>query len=679
MIALVSFMRIALLCFMFWYNLPVSLLIGPGLTRYHSRTDSDDTTSWDSAPLSFGSDGNAYAYWNCHLIPPNMTLCKSVGYSRMVLPNFLQHESIREVIQQANVWVALVNTNCHADIQRFLCSLYAPVCLKSHQEAKIPPCWELCDQVRTACLPRMRLFGFDWPEIVQCSKFPKLAESMCIPPQEVSTVQCAPCEQAITLENIASSYCMADVVLRASLRDVTLNSNGASLKLLPSSRTQAFKLLRRDGTISTSFDPKHWENQNRQRKVRHRLLRSRMYRHIEPNRAEDTMKPASSVKYPVPQMENWLTRARRSKSSGSTSWVGPSDRSRSNGLGKRNAKRRRRVRNSHLSDIDGITELQLSCSACSGLSQFNTASEYSGMNSNRWLIMGRRIPDAKTKTFTNQVQVTFLALWDRDSQEFRKALHTIRTQPIAQLCPKNSALALDLAELGDAVSTRNLKILRSAPSELSDAPNTVHKHGEQRVHPLENRVLGTRNESIVPNVTNLRLMHIKPTNQPKSIVGISNGGEHSQQLISAIGRHVPTRMEAQPYGVSDLTPGMSAWKPNQQHVQRRHTSSESQSNLGEIWQSPGSRWSEERPNRWIPVKDIGKVGRGRRGREGRQGRRKPKESRRHAQYVDLHEPQWKPPVKQEASAFEHAPLRQHPINPYVNEEPISYASPFWYP
>uniref|UniRef100_A0A094ZRT3 Secreted frizzled-related protein 2 n=1 Tax=Schistosoma haematobium TaxID=6185 RepID=A0A094ZRT3_SCHHA len=177
------------------YLIPYIYCIGRGFLKLSSNsynewnpsTQLSSSSIGSSISLPYSSDTNSYAYWNCHTIPPNMTLCKSVGYSRMVLPNFLHHESLREAIQQANVWIALVNTDCHPDIQRFLCSLYAPVCLKSHQEAKIPPCWELCNQVRNACLPRMKLFGFDWPDIVHCQQFPRLAESMCIPPQEKST------------------------------------------------------------------------------------------------------------------------------------------------------------------------------------------------------------------------------------------------------------------------------------------------------------------------------------------------------------------------------------------------------------------------------------------------------------------------------------------------------------
>ncbi|GAA47950.1 Secreted frizzled- protein 1 [Clonorchis sinensis] len=442
--------------------------IGPGLSRLKPNIQNNDpsSVSWESTSIGYSNEPNSYAYWNCHTIPPNMTLCKSVGYSRMVLPNFLQHESIREVIQQANVWVALVNTDCHPDIQRFLCSLYAPVCLKSHQEAKIPPCWELCDQVRNACLPRMRLFGFDWPEIVQCKQFPRLAESMCIPPQETTAVKCAPCEQAITLENIASSYCMADVVLKASFKDVELQSNRASLKLTMNSRTRALKLHRKDGTIATSFDFQRLKKRNRMRRLR--SAKSRIYRHAATNEANsETFASLPSMFSHIPQGKHWLVRSHRS--------VGQSP---SNAMyiqklsSKQDTSRKRRTRNSQLNDMDGITELLLGCSTCSSLGQSMNTETNAELDKKRWLVMGRRVLDDKSQNFTNQVQVTFMVNWDRDSAEFRRSLAAIRTQPVSHLCPKRQSVITD--PIVTAAEARNLKISRSAPSELADAPSQMN-------------------------------------------------------------------------------------------------------------------------------------------------------------------------------------------------------------
>jgi secreted frizzled-related protein 5 len=71
-----------------------------------------------------------------------MTLCHNIGYTKMRLPNLLEHDSMQEASQQAASWVPLLNVKCHADSQLFLCSLFAPVCL----ERPIYPCRSLCQE-----------------------------------------------------------------------------------------------------------------------------------------------------------------------------------------------------------------------------------------------------------------------------------------------------------------------------------------------------------------------------------------------------------------------------------------------------------------------------------------------------------------------------------------------------
>ena len=63
--------------------------------------------------------------------------------TQMRLPNLLDHDSMSEVSQQATSWLPLLNVQCHADSQLFLCSLFAPVCL----ERPIYPCRSLCNKV----------------------------------------------------------------------------------------------------------------------------------------------------------------------------------------------------------------------------------------------------------------------------------------------------------------------------------------------------------------------------------------------------------------------------------------------------------------------------------------------------------------------------------------------------
>uniref|UniRef100_A0A8C2K2S7 Secreted frizzled-related protein 1 n=1 Tax=Cyprinus carpio TaxID=7962 RepID=A0A8C2K2S7_CYPCA len=131
------------------------------------------------APVVFLSSLNATEYeypWGsnngknlqCMDIPEDLRLCFNVGYKQMLLPNLLDHETIAEVKQQAVSWVPLVHKACHPGTQVFLCSLFAPVCL----DTPIYPCRWLCEAVRDSCSPIMQAFGFPWPEMLNCDKFP---------------------------------------------------------------------------------------------------------------------------------------------------------------------------------------------------------------------------------------------------------------------------------------------------------------------------------------------------------------------------------------------------------------------------------------------------------------------------------------------------------------------------
>lgn len=59
----------------------------------------------------------AYGQNRCTEIPKDMGLCHGIGYTQMLLPNLLEHESMAEVKQQAGSWVPLVHRRCHADTQ----------------------------------------------------------------------------------------------------------------------------------------------------------------------------------------------------------------------------------------------------------------------------------------------------------------------------------------------------------------------------------------------------------------------------------------------------------------------------------------------------------------------------------------------------------------------------------
>ncbi|EJW74382.1 hypothetical protein WUBG_14714 [Wuchereria bancrofti] len=55
---------------------------------------------------------------------------------------------------------------------------FAPVCLAT-LDREILPCHSLCTAVQQGCEIRMRQYGFPWPEMLSCNKYPK-DNDMCI-------------------------------------------------------------------------------------------------------------------------------------------------------------------------------------------------------------------------------------------------------------------------------------------------------------------------------------------------------------------------------------------------------------------------------------------------------------------------------------------------------------------
>ncbi|XP_067137897.1 secreted frizzled-related protein 5-like [Centruroides vittatus] len=154
----------------------------------------------------------------CVDIPENLTLCHGIGYTQMRLPNLLDHDSMSEVSQQAISWVPLFNLKCHPDTQLFLCSLFSPVCL----DRPIYPCRSLCEAVKRGCEGRMSTYGFPWPDMVRCDKFP-YDNDMCITIQSQDsgeTTPCTACNQAETYENIIDNFCRADFVIKTKIKKV---------------------------------------------------------------------------------------------------------------------------------------------------------------------------------------------------------------------------------------------------------------------------------------------------------------------------------------------------------------------------------------------------------------------------------------------------------------------------
>ncbi|OCT83383.1 secreted frizzled-related protein 5 isoform X2 [Xenopus laevis] len=165
----------------------------------------------------------------CMRIPKNMALCYDIGYSEMRIPNLLEHETMAEAIQQSSSWLPLLARECHPDARIFLCSLFAPICLDRY----IYPCRSLCEAVRSSCAPIMACYGYPWPEILKCDKFPE-DHGMCISPITYDTgstrrmprASCRDCEleEASTSKPILDTFCNNDFVAKVRITKKNITS-----------------------------------------------------------------------------------------------------------------------------------------------------------------------------------------------------------------------------------------------------------------------------------------------------------------------------------------------------------------------------------------------------------------------------------------------------------------------
>lgn len=109
--------------------------------------------------------------------PITIPFCTDIQYNKTIMPNLLGHTKQEEAALEVHQFIPLVKIDCSPDLKFFLCSLYAPVC--TILSYPIPPCRSLCESARV-CESIMRTFDFQWPENLECSKFPADGKELCV-------------------------------------------------------------------------------------------------------------------------------------------------------------------------------------------------------------------------------------------------------------------------------------------------------------------------------------------------------------------------------------------------------------------------------------------------------------------------------------------------------------------
>uniref|UniRef100_A0A3B5L7R1 FZ domain-containing protein n=1 Tax=Xiphophorus couchianus TaxID=32473 RepID=A0A3B5L7R1_9TELE len=66
-----------------------------------------------------------------------------LSYNQTIVPNLLGHTSQREAVMKMSFFSSIVQTVCSADIQLFLCRVYAPECVEGRV---LRPCRSFCEK-----------------------------------------------------------------------------------------------------------------------------------------------------------------------------------------------------------------------------------------------------------------------------------------------------------------------------------------------------------------------------------------------------------------------------------------------------------------------------------------------------------------------------------------------------
>lgn len=119
--------------------------------------------------LPLVSSSNARCYRPVKIELPE---CQNTFYNYTGLPNLVGQESQDDARHQLQTFKPLIAYKCSKQLNFFLCSVYVPMCdVNTHH--LIGPCRPLCERVRRRCSPVLRVFAFDWPDNLNCSKFPE--------------------------------------------------------------------------------------------------------------------------------------------------------------------------------------------------------------------------------------------------------------------------------------------------------------------------------------------------------------------------------------------------------------------------------------------------------------------------------------------------------------------------
>lgn len=99
--------------------------------------------------------------------------CNQVQKSNKVyLPNPRGHTTLEKAIEEFNDFLPLLEQGCHPKVATLLCFLYFPFCAESHQEVRVYPCKEVCEEVTneySSCTALVNQ-AYGWNDQLNCTE-----------------------------------------------------------------------------------------------------------------------------------------------------------------------------------------------------------------------------------------------------------------------------------------------------------------------------------------------------------------------------------------------------------------------------------------------------------------------------------------------------------------------------
>uniref|UniRef100_A0AC35TPQ7 FZ domain-containing protein n=1 Tax=Rhabditophanes sp. KR3021 TaxID=114890 RepID=A0AC35TPQ7_9BILA len=113
-------------------------------------------------------------------IPIDIGICKDIPYNyTFPNPNFSYDTSILHT----DHFKPLIRTNCNPHIKFFVCSVFAPMCPVGLPQA-VTSCKSVCEEIKRDCIKIFTDFDMQWPEVLDCSKFPEEPD-LCMKPNPI--------------------------------------------------------------------------------------------------------------------------------------------------------------------------------------------------------------------------------------------------------------------------------------------------------------------------------------------------------------------------------------------------------------------------------------------------------------------------------------------------------------